>query len=102
FLNQLTIRKVGFYSGIVLFFICIIANGFAYHEKVLMLRHDTAVVMQQAVHVKSTPTQDGKDLFVLHEGTKMTVTDDSMRDWKEIRLDDGKVGWMESSAMEVI
>ena len=67
-----------------------------------MLRHDTAVVMQQAVHVKSTPTQDGKDLFVLHEGTKMTVTDDSMRDWKEIRLDDGKVGWMESSAMEVI
>lgn len=102
FLNRMALRKIGFFAGIAALVICILANVFAYHEKVLMLRHDTAVLMQESVHVKSTPSQDGKDLFVIHEGTKMHVVDDAMRDWKEIRLDDGKTGWVETSAIEVI
>ena len=88
--------------GIAALVLCVLANVFAYHEKVLMLRHDSAVLMQETVHVKSTPSQEGKDLFVIHEGTKMTIIDDAMRDWKEIRLDDGKTGWVETTAIEVI
>lgn len=102
FLNRMALRKIGFFAGIAALVICILANVFAYHEKVLMLCHDTAVLMQESVHVKSTPSQDGKDLFVIHEGTKMHLVDDAMRDWKEIRLDDGKTGWVETSAIEVI
>lgn len=102
FLNHLTIRKVGFFGGIIALMLCVISNIFAYHEKTLMLRHNTAVLMQETVHVKSTPSQDGKDLFVIHEGTKVTITDDTMRDWKEVRLDDGKTGWLESAEIEII
>lgn len=102
FASQLKWRKIGFFAAIVALIICVLANVFALHEKKLMLRHNTAVLMSESVHVKSTPSQDGKDLFVIHEGTKLTITDDSMNDWKEIRLDDGKTGWIESSSIEVI
>lgn len=37
-----------------------------------------------------------------HEGHKIEIKDNSMREWKEIRLEDGKVGWIPASAIEVI
>ena len=58
--------------------------------------------MSSSVVVKSTPNESGTDLFVLHEGTRVEIIDDSMKEWKEIRLADGKVGWMPAEAMEVI
>ena len=35
----------------------------------------------------------GTDLFVLHEGTKVSVRS-TLGDWSEIALEDGNVGWM--------
>jgi SH3-like domain-containing protein len=52
--------------------------------------------------VKSTPAKQGTDLFILHEGTKVTITDGSMKDWKGIRLADGKEGWIETRQIESI
>ena len=50
--------------------------------------------------VKSSPSS-GKDLFVIHEGTKVKVLD-NVGDWLNISLADGRQGWIESSALEVI
>mgnify|MGYP002233097163 CR=1 FL=1 len=36
------------------------------------------------------------------KGHKIEIKDNSMREWKEIRLEDGKVGWIPASAIEVI
>ena len=46
--------------------------------------------------------RSGTSLFILHEGRKVSVKDNSMKEWKEIRLEDGKVGWVPASAIEVI
>ena len=46
--------------------------------------------------------QSGTSLFILHEGRKVSIKDDSMKEWKEIRLEDGKVGWVPASAIEAI
>ena len=40
--------------------------------------------------------------LLLHEGTRVTITDNSMKDWKEIRVDDGKEGWIETNKIEII
>ena len=40
--------------------------------------------------------------MILHEGTKVYIEDNSMKGWKEIRLEDGKKGWLPVSAIEVI
>ena len=36
------------------------------------------------------------------KGEKVSIKDDSMKEWKEIRLEDGKVGWVPASAIEAI
>jgi SH3-like domain-containing protein len=58
--------------------------------------------MAPAATVKSTPAAQGTDLFILHEGTKVNITDGSMRQWKRIRVADGKEGWVETSQIEII
>ena len=37
-----------------------------------------------------------------HEGTRVTITDRSMRDWREVRVGDGKQGWLETKDLEEI
>ena len=58
--------------------------------------------MASETSVKSTPAQNGTDLFRLHEGTRVEITDGSMKDWKEVRLPDGKEGWIATEAIEII
>ena len=67
-----------------------------------LLNRTGAIVMSPSITVKSTPNESGTDLFVLHEGTKVYIEDNSMKGWKEIRLEDGKKGWLPVSAIEVI
>ena len=43
-----------------------------------------------------------QSLFIRHEGRKVEIKDNSMREWKEIRLEDGKVGWVPASSIEGI
>ena len=100
--KQVRFRKIGFYSSLVLLLVCILSNVFAWNQKHILLNRNTAVVMSTSVNVKSTPSQTGTDLFVVHEGTKVTITDPSMKGWKEIKLDDGKTGWIPTESIEEI
>ena len=38
-------------------------------------------------------SQSGKDLFILHEGTKVAL-ENSIDEWAEIRISDGRKGWV--------
>ena len=62
----------------------------------------TALVTASAATVKSTPAKSGTDLFVLHEGTKVTILDDAMKEWRQVRVADGRQGWLETRQMENI
>lgn len=100
--KEIRLRKIGFYSALVLVVVCLASNIFAWNQKHILLNRNTAVVMKTSVNVKSTPSETGTDLFVIHEGTKVTITDPSMKGWKEIRLDDGKNGWIPTNCIEEI
>ena len=79
-----------------------IRNLFASQQKEHLVNRSEAIVMNPSVTVRSTPSESGTSLFILHEGRKVSVKDNSMKEWKEIRLEDGKVGWVPASAIEVI
>ena len=64
--------------------------------------HRGAIIMSSAVSVKSTPAQNGTDLFILHEGTRVDIIDDQMQQWRQVRVADGKEGWIESQKIETI
>jgi hypothetical protein len=102
FSQPVWLRKIGFFGGITLLVVFIFANVFAHQQKQSLVHRKGAIVMSPSVTVKSTPAANGTDLFILHEGTKVIITDGSMREWKEIRLADGKEGWIESKKIELI
>jgi tetratricopeptide (TPR) repeat protein len=101
FSRKTILKKVGFYTGLGFLVIVIIANIFARNQKDKLLRRDTAIVFAPTVTVKSSPDASGTDLFVLHEGTKVTVKS-ALGEWCEIELVDGNVGWMPCKDFEVI
>ena len=62
---------------------------------------DEAILMSSVTTVKNAPDQKSSDAFVLHSGVKLWVID-RVSEWVKIRLADGKQGWVERSAIEVI
>ena len=102
FSDRIWLRKVGFFGALLLVVVFLLSNLFAFHQKRKLTYRTGAVIMTTSVPVKSTPSKNGTDLFILHEGTRVTITDNSMKDWKEIRVDDGKEGWIETNMIEII
>ncbi len=102
FSDRIWLRKVGFFGALLLVVVFLLSNLFAFHQKRKLTYRTGAVIMTTSVPVKSTPSKNGTDLFILHEGTRVTITDNSMKDWKEIRVDDGKEGWIETNKIEII
>lgn len=102
FSKRLIVRKIGFIGAVVLLVVTVCANLFAREQKNELMDRTGAIVMSPTVTVKSTPDESGTELFVLHEGTKVFVEDNSMKGWKEIRLEDGNKGWIPTEAIEII
>lgn len=102
FSKQVLMKKIGFSAGIVFLVLVVLSNVFAAQQKSALTNRNEAIVLIPSVTVRSTPSESGVSLFILHEGRKVEIKDNSMREWKEIRLEDGKVGWLPASSIENI
>ena len=60
-----------------------------------------AIIFSPVISGKSSPDDSGTDLFVLHEGTKVSI-EDEVGEWYEIRLSDGNKGWIPSNGLKII
>lgn len=102
FHKKVVVKKVCFFASILFLLFTIIANVAGHRQKAGLLQHDEAVVMTPSVTVRSTPSESGTELFIIHEGHKVKIRDGSMKDWKEISISDNQVGWVHTSAIEII
>ena len=101
FTRKLSLKKSGFWFGVLLLLIAVGSFQFSKQNKKIMTSHDWAIIMSPSVTGKTTPDAGGKDFFVLHEGTKVNV-EDKIGEWVEIKLSDGNKGWVQAEAVEVI
>lgn len=99
--GRLSLRKGGFYGMAACLALFVVATLFAAADRSETLDRRDAVVMSSAVSVKSSPDRAATDLFVLHEGTVLR-TGDSLGDWTEVTIADGRKGWLESRHIETI
>ena len=102
FSGRIVLRKTGFYAALVFFLLAVLGNVCACSQKSALEHRLSAIIVASSVNVKSTPSESGNDLFVLHEGTRVEIRDNTMKDWCEVQIADGKVGWIERSVMEKI
>ncbi|MFN5325391.1 MAG: SH3 domain-containing protein [Bacteroidota bacterium] len=101
FASKLIIRKWAFagfaatlFAGVLLWLLAENQNSHLNHNK-------GAIIFSDAVYVKASPNTDGANLFMLHAGTKVVVTDE-MEGWKKIRIANGNEGWIDQGVAEEI
>ena len=102
FAPRMILRKVGFYGAAVLLLVFILGNFFAFEQKRQYECSRGAIVTAPSVTVKKTPSASGSDAFVLHEGTRVDITDTGIKGWRGIQLADGREGWIPTSKIENI
>ena len=102
FVKQMTVRKVAFYLSLVLVVFFIFGNVFASQLKDFATNSSAAIIVSPTVTAKKTPTDQAADVCVLHEGTRVEITDNALKGWYEIRLVDGREGWITDKDVEVI
>lgn len=95
-------RRAGFFAGLAALLLSFCCLGFAASQKASYNRADSAVVTVPVSSVKSSPgSEAAKDLFILHEGTRVRILDE-VGGWWNIELADGRQGWLRSSDLELI
>jgi tetratricopeptide (TPR) repeat protein len=101
FSQRTGIRKISFITACVTMFIVVVTFSFAASLKVRAMSSDTAIVLSHVSNIKSSPNVAGNNLFILHEGTKVTILED-IGPWKKIELADGRQGWIETNTIGII
>ena len=102
FASQMWARKSGFYGSAAFLLLFAFANLFAFQQKHELETKQGAIVIAPTVNVKKTPAASGTDVFVIHEGTRVDITDRGMKQWRGIKLADGREGWLKTSQIEEI
>ncbi len=95
------LKKFSFSFGFVFVVLCIIALSMGFYTENIINESNDAIITSTVVTVKSSPDDSGTDLFRIHEGLKVTIKDHSA-DWIEIRIADGRAGWVKTNDLEKI
>ena len=97
----LLLRKLGFWTGLVVMFLAIFSFIFAWSGSYITRSASEAIIFAPTITVKSSPDEKSTDLFVIHEGSKVQIID-RIGTWYEIRIANGSVGWLPAGSMERI
>lgn len=90
------IKKASFYGSIVLFAIGAFTIVLAKSQSDYFNNTHDAIIFTASVTVKSAPSNAAKNLFILHDGTKVSITGNSAG-WTKIKLPNGTEGWIIST-----
>ena len=94
-------KVIGFWLGVFFIVLSLTSLAFTIRNKSLVYDSHKAIISSPIVNGKSSPDKSGNDIFVLHEGTKVTV-EDEVGEWSEIRLSDGNKGWVPLNSIIII
>jgi tetratricopeptide (TPR) repeat protein len=101
YLFMSNIRRLGFFSGIVLLFFALLFSCLSYTQSQAESGAGQAILTAANTYIKSAPDTSSTDLFMIHEGIKLNILD-RVGNWSKVRLADGKVGWVEHGTFSVI
>ncbi len=92
------LRKTGITLGSVLIFFIGLSLAFGTISNRTLNHRKYAIVFAPTLTAKSSPDASGTDLFVIHEGLKVRITE-TVGGWSRIRLPDGNEAWVPDSAV---
>ncbi len=102
FMDNIQIRRIAFYLSAMLLIMFVLCNIFAWQRYNTLAEHDAAIVLKNVATIKTSPTVKATDACIIHEGTKVKITDDDIKGWYGIKLSDGREGWIQEKDVEEI
>lgn len=107
--ENVTLRKVGFFGGIVLLVLSVVANVCAFYVHGKAVNRNSAIVTGEGPVTVSTAPRVPKDksevAFEIKEGYKVEITDSVVSQgtkWLDIETSDLKRGWINAKEIERI
>jgi len=94
-------KKISFYSAIAIIILTIFSIIFTHQQYKTLNDSHFGIIMPPSVTIKASPDENSVNLFIVHEGTKIQITD-TLNEWLEIRLSDGKTGWLKANQIQKI
>ena len=93
FTRGLTLKKTSFFASLagLLFTVFTLSSALASHHEIV--HPESGIILSPSVLVRSTPSETGTELFILHEGTRVKVNEE-VTGWHNIRIIDGREGWI--------
>jgi tetratricopeptide (TPR) repeat protein len=98
---QILIRQISFILACTFLLLSISTSLIAWNRCSSDALHTEAIILAPNITAKGSPDEKGTDLFILHEGAKVTLLQTN-GSWKEVRLANGAAGWLPESALEAI
>jgi tetratricopeptide (TPR) repeat protein len=90
------LKKASFWLAVIVIIISLSSFYFSFRRMQILTLENRAVILAPTLTVKSSPDEEGKNLFILHEGTIVNV-EDSINNWNRIKISDGNSGWVKKS-----
>ena len=101
FLQNIALKRYCIITAVPFFLAFIIALTLTFFRYNTEKQKDYAIVTTPITGVKNSPDDKSKDAFIIHEGLKVKI-EDGVDQWCRIRLEDGKIGWILKSQIELI
>ena len=114
FLDNVAVRKTGFFGGILAFIVCCVSLFFSFRAAALALRDDVAIVTAPSTilsTVPRSPSDRTQEAMLLHEGTRVEIID-SVRStsavdsvsavWYDVQVDNSHRAWIKADDVEKI
>ncbi len=97
----LIIRKTAFYAGLIVLFLTVFTFFISWQRYTVIANEKDAIVFTPTITVKSSPSENSVDLFVIHEGSKVRIIQ-KVGTWCEIKIANGSVGWLPITSLKNI
>ncbi|MBS1764411.1 MAG: tetratricopeptide repeat protein [Bacteroidetes bacterium] len=101
FFKVYSVKKTFFFLSFLLLGISLFYFYVTYQQNRLNENSNSALIISQSAYIKSSPDDKGTNLFQLHEGTKINITDE-LQGWKKIKIPNGNEGWIRDKDIEKI
>lgn len=95
------LKKLGFFGGVIIIVTTIFIFFIAKNKYEQTKYSADAIIISSTATIIGSPNEKGTKLFILHEGTKVIVTQEE-GEWTEIKIANGNVGWLKSKLLQKI
>lgn len=112
FSDVIMIRKICFFGGIILFFVCGATLFVAYKGASQATAKNQGIVTAISTQLSTSPAiplQPSQQAFLLHEGSKVEIVDSvatpldpDIRMWYEVKVDNEHRAWIDCRDLEII